>query len=206
MPGEFDVIEPGVIYSILQSEGIRLTEGITPEICGKLQPKLRADVFLIGLVEDFGEVRVGSDTYPSISFSARLVDARTAAILWAATISKTGADSVKLFDIGRVSSIGKLAKQAVDGMARSLRVSTGEILVALRASSQATPPDATATTGHGDEKTTPPLTFVDPTTARAAAQTGKSGDETATYGQAELTALVKDVGSAKPDAITYRKH
>jgi hypothetical protein len=105
--GEFDVLEPGVVNSTMNSEGIRLTEGVTMEVCQKLQSKVNADAFVMGLVEEFGEVRIGSDSYPAVSFSARLVNARTAEILWAGTISKTGADHVKLFDIGRVSSLSK---------------------------------------------------------------------------------------------------
>jgi hypothetical protein len=172
-----------------------------------LQSKVNADVFLIGLVEDFGEVRVGADTYPSISFSARLVNARTAEIIWAATISKTGADNVKIFDIGRVSSLGKLSKQAVEAMAKSMAVSRGAIVASLKASPGSPAALQAGLPAHGDGSEKPPvLALVDPATARAAAQTGKSSDETATYGEAELTALLKDIAGVKPGPVTHKKH
>ncbi|OFX17079.1 MAG: hypothetical protein A2Z18_00295 [Armatimonadetes bacterium RBG_16_58_9] len=191
--GEFDVVEPGVIYSTLASEGVRLTEGLSLEDCRKLQPKLNADAFVIGLVEEFGEVRIGSDSYPSVSFSARLVDARTADILWAASISKTGADSVKIFDIGRVSSLGKLARRAVGDMAASLYRSKDPVVAALAASSEQRPAVAATGDTHGPATSTAPAT-------------GSRSDGSATYGEKELTASLKDIGPIKVGAITYKRH
>lgn len=56
--GEFDGVEPGVVYSALQAESVRLADGVDIEICRKLQPKLNADALIVGLVEEFGEVRL----------------------------------------------------------------------------------------------------------------------------------------------------
>ncbi|MHB9035821.1 MAG: GNA1162 family protein [Armatimonadota bacterium] len=208
--GNFDVVEPGVVYSSMTSEGMRLTEGVTMEVCQKLQPKLNADAFIMGLVEEYGEVRIGSDSYPSVSFSARLVDAKTADILWAATISKTGADNVRLFDIGRVSSLGKLSKQAVSAMAVSLAKSSGNLAtdmgipltgilqvnakkgVDIKPSDVALVSDTTLTS-------TKPGTSGSPKGAQYL-------DESANYGEQGLTSLLKDVGTAKLGEITYKKH
>lgn len=214
--GDFDVVEPGIVNSSLQSEGARLTEGITVETCQKLQPKLTADAYIIGMVEEYGEVRVGADTYPAISFSARLVDARTADILWAATISKTGADSVKLFDIGRIASLGKLSKQAVASMAVSLASSRQHIANDLESTTvllaaAAKKDTQVALPAPGGETVTVLANTTAPavpatTPAASAAPSGKSMDEAATYGERELTDLLKDVGTAKLGAVTYKKH
>jgi len=212
--GEFDVVEPGIVYATMGSENIRLNEGITVEVSQKLQPKLNADAYIMGMVEEYGEVHIGNDTYPSISFSARLVDARTANIIWAATISKTGADNVKLFDIGRVSSLGKLSKQAVATLAISLSKSKNSIIADMTTPHDETSPfDVKKVANNSkDDQTIINLVQPPPASTEAAsavarlAQTGKSFDESATYGEKELTALLKDVGSDKLGQVNYKKH
>jgi polysaccharide biosynthesis protein PelC len=208
--GSFDVVEPGVVNAAMSAEGIRTTEGITLETCQKLQPRLNADAFIVGMTEEYGDVQIGSDSYPSISFSARLVDARTANILWAATISKTGADNVKIFDIGRVSSLGKLSKQAVAAMANSLFQSRTKLMADLQGSQ---PAPVGSDTGRTTETVKPgaPVTASGSTaTSTAAAPPGSAQakylDEAATYGEKDLTALLKDVGTYKLGDVTYKKH
>lgn len=202
--GEYDVVEPGVVYAALTSEGVRLNEGITLDICKKLQPKLNADAFIIGMVEDYGEVRIGPDTYPSISFSARLVDARNAEILWAATISKTGAENVKIFDIGRISSIGKLSKLAVKAMADSLESNSGAIMSGMKLQ------PAKATTNNDAVAPAAPAANVSTTApvepAAGQTTTAKYLNESITYGEKELSSLLKDTDNAKIGEVTYKKH
>ena len=122
-------------------------------------------------------------------------------ILWAATISKTGADSVKIFDIGRVSPLGKLSKQAVDAMARSLAVSRSEIVASLKASSEVASSEATAVPGHGEKpeapSTAPGLTFVEPATARA--------PEGRSRGQTRHDHLQKAFPRSGPDPLPARR-
>ena len=199
--GQFDVIEPGVVYAALASEGVRLTEGITAETCKKLQPLLNADAYIIGMVEEYGEIRIGSDSYPAVSFSARLVDGETADILWAATISKTGAEGIKIFDIGRISSLGKLSKLAVKSMADSLSKSR-DVFAKDTGTSDEAAAEPDAETSHSALETA----NGQPDTATAADSSAKYLDESATYGEKELTALLKDVGEAKLGDIEYKKH
>ena len=203
--GNFDVVEPGVVDAATASEGLRSTNGVTQEVCQKLQTKLNADAFIMGMVEEYGEVRIGSDSYPSISFSARLVDAHTADILWAATISKTGADNVKVFDIGRVSSLGKLTKQAVATMAASLSKSKPYLLAGMQGAPGGTDTQVIKTSDTGKNGATTTSTSTS-STPGVLAQTAKYLDEAATYGEKELTPLLKDVGTAKLGEITYKKH
>lgn len=199
--GRFDVVEPGVVYAAMAESSVRsVNEGLTVDICRKLQKQLNADAFIVGMLEEFGEVRIGSDTYPSISFSARLVDARTANILWAATISKTGAEGVKIFDIGRVASLGKLAKLAVRDMAESLSKSEPQILLAMS-------PGVSPEVNVAQKPGTTDITQVSATQgAPEPAQQTRYLDESAAYGETELSALLKDIGDAKLGPITYKKH
>lgn len=207
--GGFDVLEPGVVYSAMQSGSVRLTEGITQQIAQKLQPELNVDAYVVGVVEEYGEVRVGADTYPSISFSARLVDARTADILWAATISKTGAEGVKVFDIGRISSLGKLSKLAVSAMAKSMFKSTPEILLGLKGTAAPTQTVGNATVQPAVVKSGVPGESPAAAAAHGQGTTGGTPrylDEAATYGEVELRQLLKDTGNAKLGEVAYKKH
>ena len=101
------------------------------------------DAILTGMVEEYGEVRIGNETYPSVSFSSRLVNARDATIVWAGMVSRTGADKVLLFDIRRISSMGKLVKSAVQSMASSMLHDQDRIVAALRPAAS-TPASAAA--------------------------------------------------------------
>ncbi|MHB1459038.1 MAG: GNA1162 family protein [Armatimonadota bacterium] len=200
--GDYDVVEPGIVYAAITSENVRLNEGITQDICKKLQPKLNADAFIVGMVEDYGEIRIGPDSYPSISFSARLVDARSAEILWAATISKTGAENVKVFDIGRISSLGKLSKLAVKAMADSLANNTAAISTGMKLQPAPEAPRTVETTPVTPATNVPATASTEPATGQSA----KYLDESVTYEEKGLSALLKDTDNAKIGEMTYKKH
>lgn len=218
--GLFDIVDPGELDEMLVSNQIRVTEGLRKTDLDALQKALNLDGVILGLVEEFGDVRVGNDTYPSIAFSARLINARTGGIVWAGTISKTGADKVTVFDIGRVSSISKLCKAAVEDMAKSMAKSFNEVRVALApgestqsvtvASSHGTESPVTpATPTHGSTSApTAPTTPTVPTvpTGEATAAAGKSADEAKTYAEAELRSLIPDVPGYAKVEFGYRKH
>lgn len=211
--GEFDVVDPGVVNGALTTEGIRTSgDGLTQEAMQKLQGRLNVDTFVIGLVEDYGEVRVGAETYPSISFSARLVEAKTTNILWAATISKTGDENVKVFDIGRESSLGKLCKKAVNAMALSMLNSKQNILQGITPKvkpADTTPANDNTNTTTNTTTNTMTNTNTNTTSTQNLPPTGASAkylDETLTYGQKELTALLKDINDMKLGEVSYQKH
>ncbi len=191
--GAFEVIEPGVVNAAMAETGVRVNDGISADDCHKLQGKLHAQAFLIGMVEEYGDVRINADSYPSFSCSARLVDAETASILWAATISKTGDDNVKVFDIGRISSLGKLTKLAMGTMAQSMASSQKVLLAGMGKYPTAT--------GSTDTLKPNPATPTATTTTPA-----KYLDETPAYGEKELTALLKDVDKFKVGVVNYSKH
>jgi hypothetical protein len=186
--GAFEVIEPGVVSAAMAETGVRVNDGISTDDCRKLQAKLSAQAFLVGMVEEFGDVRINADSYPSFSCSARLIDAETAKILWAATISKTGDDNVKIFDIGRVSSLGKLTKLAMGTMADSLATSKKTLLAGMGKYPTATPTQEPPKTTPG---TTGPAKYL---------------DEAPAYGEKELSGLLKDVEKFKAGVVTYTKH
>jgi polysaccharide biosynthesis protein PelC len=219
--GLFEVVDPGELDEAMVSNQIRLGEGLKKADLQAIQKALNVDAVIYGLVEEYGDVRVGNDSYPSVSFSARLINAHTGTIVWAGTISKTGADKVTLFDIGRISSMGKLCKAAVQDMARSMSASYDGVMVALAdtgpsiavASTDthtAAPTDTTATPSVENPAATPniivtPAVMATPAPAAIAAG-GKSADESKTYGEAELKALLPDIAGFSRGDFDYDSH
>jgi hypothetical protein len=196
--GLFDVIEPGMVYQALSDSGTRNPSGLDSVLMQKLQEKLGpVQAFVVGMVGEFGEVRVGPMTYPSISVSARVLDAQSGAILWAGSASRTGAESEKLFGLGAVHSTGRLARAVVRDLIAG--ISRGQLASLLKA----TP------TAPGAANAVSPVAATTPgVPGTAAAPTGKEKfmDEGATYAEATLRALMLDVEGLTKGEVGYRQH
>ena len=185
--GQVDVVEPGLVEKAMRAARYapESSAGLDPDMLGLLQQQLRVDGYMLGSVEEYGEVRVGPDSYPSVSFSARLLRSSDDSIIWAASISRTGADSVKLFDIGRVSSVGKLTKAAVAEMAGSLQRSAARF--------------GTAAPGLRPVVTVPARPM-GPVLHPVFQEEGK------TYGVADLKALLLDVSGFSRGEVSHSRH
>lgn len=185
----FEVVEPGLVDRAAAE--IRFNpqagQGLDSETLSALQQRLGVDAYIVGQVSEFGEVRIGPETYPNISFTARMVRASDATIVWAARISKTGADTIKVFDLGRVTSLGKLTNMAVAAMAGSL------VSARSRISASFAPP------APGETPAALPL-------AVPAAPTGRFLDESRQYTPEELRALLPEISGMTRDAVDYSKH
>ena len=184
-----EVVEPGEVDRAMRAVRYapESSAGLDTEMVSSLQQQLQVDAYLIGNVEEYGEVRVGPDSYPSVSFSARLVRASDNAIVWAASISRTGADRVKVFDIGRVSSLGKLTKSAVGEMAASFRRDVPNFAAAGRAARPA------AAAAHPEAPTPSPIASF-------------FADESKVYGIADLTALLHEVAGFTRGEVRHSRH
>lgn len=190
--GAADVVEPGLVDKAMRSARFvpQASGGLDSDTLAALQQQLHVDAYMLGQVEEYGEIRVGPDTYPSVSFSARIVRASDNSIVWAASISRTGADSVRIFDIGRVSSLGKLTKAAVAEMADSLQRNWPDL--ASSAVTQQLLITPTSAPGLGP--------------AIAVTVNPALSDETSTYGTADLKALLAEAQGFSRGEVTYAKH
>jgi hypothetical protein len=206
--GVVEVVEPGLVDRAMRNARFapQASGGLDLETLALLQQQLQVDAYLVGAVEEFGEVRVGPDIYPSVSLSARLIRAADATIVWAASISRTGADTVKVFDIGRVSSISKLTMAAVAEMAQSLGACSAVI-----AAAPLTAPGAHQLPQNGTQMPTLPPSAE----ARRDWQSPPPGlsalngiflDEARSFGVADLKALLPEVPGFKRGQVNYSKH
>ncbi len=188
----FEVVEPGHVNKVLLDLRIRsATEEVDPETARKLGETLDAELLLIGAVQEYGEVRVASDTYPAVSLSARLLDAYTGTILWSASVSQTGADSVVIFDIGRITSLPKLTQVVVEKLTASLEEAAPRILKAVK-------------TGREARKAAPPTVPAAP--APPAAPPVPSAPAGIALTPEQLTGLLREIPGFVRSAVEFSKH
>lgn len=182
----FDVIEPGHVNKVLADLRIRsAAEEIDPETARKLGQRLNAELLLIGVVQEYGEVRVANDVYPAVSLSMRILDVHTGSILWSASAAQTGADTVVIFDVGRITSLPKLTQVLVEKMARDLQRSAPRILEAVKQGRAAALPPA--------PPPPPPVAAPAPTPQGLLTES-------------QLKALVRDIPGFTRSEVRYRKH
>ncbi len=115
--GIFDVVEFGEVDKVLNEEGIRKEKGvISKSVAERAGKRLNVQAFIVGAVEEYGMSRAGSSSYPEVSASLKLIDAKSYKILWEATHSVKGTTILdRLFGIGKKSS-SDLCRELVEEM------------------------------------------------------------------------------------------
>lgn len=100
--GLFDVVDKGLVDSAFRDEAVDLTKGpMDGGSMKRLGQRLNVQAFLLGSIDQAGEVQRGPNSYPALSMTLRLVDINTGMIFWQASGSRTG-DSIskRLFGLG----------------------------------------------------------------------------------------------------------
>ncbi|MBW2569544.1 MAG: DUF799 family lipoprotein, partial [Deltaproteobacteria bacterium] len=115
--GVFDVVEFGEVDKVLREEGAKKKEGvISKSVAERAGKRLNVQAFIVGAVEEYGISRAGSSSYPEVSVSLKLIDAKSYKILWESTYNVKGATILdRLFGIGKKSS-GDLCRELVEDM------------------------------------------------------------------------------------------
>ena len=86
----FDVVDKGVVDSALSDFAIEPEKPIDSPILRRLGKRLGVDAFIMGEVNDVGEDRRGSMSFPTVSLTMRLVDSKAVLVLWRASGHKSG--------------------------------------------------------------------------------------------------------------------
>lgn len=100
--GLFDVVDKGLVDSAFRDEAVDLTKGpMDGGAMKRLGQRLNVQAFLLGSIDQAGDVQRGPNSYPVLSMTLRLVDINTGMIFWQASGSRTG-DSIskRLFGLG----------------------------------------------------------------------------------------------------------
>ncbi len=83
--GLFDIVDKGLVDSVLQEEviepGVPLDESMTK----RLGQRLKVQAILLGAVDYAGEGQKGNFAFPELSLTMRLIDVDTAVVLWQAS-------------------------------------------------------------------------------------------------------------------------
>ena len=114
--GRFRVVDPGLVEEAIQNQRIRFSDRLPPETLHALATALGVKYVFVGTVSDFGFVRESGVDIPTVSFALRMVDCDNGSIVWAATHSKRGDDSEKMFTLGRIDTLEELTTLAAHEM------------------------------------------------------------------------------------------
>lgn len=118
---KWQVLEPGEVEEALKELRIRATDKLSSERVGQLKEKLGLDWIFFGTVLEFSAPQAGSNEPPVVSLTARILDAASGEIVWAAFGSRQGDDAEFLFEVGRVNSTSELAKKIAEKMVAALK-------------------------------------------------------------------------------------
>ena len=114
--GVFDVVEFGEVAKVLREEGFKGDGLISKRVAERGAKRLNVQAFIVGSVEEYGVSRTGGSSYPEVSVSLKLIDAKSYKILWEATHNVKGTTVLdRLFGISKKST-SDLAKELVAEM------------------------------------------------------------------------------------------
>jgi len=103
--GLFDTAEQGLVDSVLQREAIEQNTPIDQLTLKRLGQRLKVQAFILGAVDQAGDVRRGANTFPEIAMTLRLLEAESGRILWQASGYRNGESlSRRLFGMAAIDS------------------------------------------------------------------------------------------------------
>jgi hypothetical protein len=121
------IIDPGEVSAALLQERVRLATSIPKETIRSLGANLDVDLFLVGIVHEYGMQRAsgagGSGEIPVVSLTLRILDAETGDIVWAISSARRGNDRETAFGIGRIDSLEQLAHSTAMELAQAYAAS-----------------------------------------------------------------------------------
>ncbi len=121
--GLFDVVDKGVVDSALMDFAVEPGKPIDSPILKRLGKRLGVDAFLMGEVNEVGEDRRGSMSFPLVSLTMRLVDSKAVLVLWRASGHKSGYSTMyRLFGISPKDSF-EVSMELVRDMLLTIPVS-----------------------------------------------------------------------------------
>ncbi len=112
--GLFDVVDKGIVDSVLREEAIDPGAPLDKLTLRRLGQRLGVQAFILGSVDNMEESRRGSFSYPEFTLSLRLVEAKTSMVIWQSTGHGSGYSV-----LGRL--FGLSAKDSFQVMVRVVR-------------------------------------------------------------------------------------
>lgn len=114
-----EVVEPGVVREALLESRLIQDDGVSLAQADILRALLEADLVISGTVTDFESQGSGPGT-PFLGFAARAIDTSTRQAVWTSFSFVKGDDGFRLFESGRIRSIGRIASELVRGVVETV--------------------------------------------------------------------------------------
>ncbi len=115
----FDVVDPA------QTEDFLARAKLNPQTMGvpelkKLREALAVDAVVYGSADEYATQTVGTDTFPVVTLSVRLVDVQTGTVLWRDTVSGTGDPRIPILGLGRIKTLQEMTQIVCNQIAKTL--------------------------------------------------------------------------------------
>ncbi len=117
---KFSVISQDMLEGFLVKKRVRRTDLLDRATIREMGMALNADALMIGSVD----LLAGGEN-PRITMSAQMIDCVDSAVVWANSISHTGADFATFLGIGKINSVRKLVEVAVTDLLKGLPAEAG---------------------------------------------------------------------------------
>ncbi len=119
---QLDVIAQEVLEDFLAKRRVRRAEFLDRPTIRAMGASLNVDALVMGTVS-----MLSGGENPHVSVSAQMVDCENAAIVWADSVSRTGADYAGFLGLGRITSLEKLVNVVVGELFESLPVKVASL-------------------------------------------------------------------------------
>ncbi len=111
----FDVISQDILAKFLVERRVRGAEFLDRPVIRAMGTTLNIDALLMGSVDI---LRGGEN--PQVSINAQMIDCTDAGVIWANSISHTGADYTTFLGLGKITSLDKLVRTVVKKLLEGL--------------------------------------------------------------------------------------
>ncbi|MBU0484586.1 MAG: hypothetical protein KKB30_08750 [Proteobacteria bacterium] len=91
--GISDVVDMGIVDSVMMEEVIDPGKPIDLLNLKRLAQRLNVEAFLLGSIDESGEVRKGTIAFPDLAVTLRLVDSKSSVVIWQSS-ARWSADSM----------------------------------------------------------------------------------------------------------------
>ncbi|MBI5360959.1 MAG: hypothetical protein HZA48_10305 [Planctomycetes bacterium] len=120
----FELLNSGELEGFLTDERIRYSSDFTMQKTQKLLSKYNVHAVLLGSINEYSYASAGTEQLPVISISARMLDTRTAKIIWAYNVTAEARETA--FGLGSIRSLANLTELAINDIVDSLIAAKSE--------------------------------------------------------------------------------
>lgn len=108
---DIEIVEPGELTKALAAQGIVGSRLSLSEIKA-VGRAVKADTLVFGSVQEYGQQRIRTESYPVVSLNVRWVDVNTGTIIFMGTAAEEGSPKVPIVDWGEERLFSVLTRKA----------------------------------------------------------------------------------------------